>query len=214
MHFERALFCVSPASTIREAAARIDGNAAKIALMIDDDGCLLDTITDGDIRRAILSGLDLSSPLDRLPECKLKAHAPVTAPIGTDAAILEHLMRERRVRQIPLLDARSRVVGIVTLKELAGKHVLPMHAVIMAGGYGMRLRPLTENMPKPMLPVGDRPLLELIIERLHEAGIRRVSLLTHYKAEAIESHFGGGENFGVEIDYVQEDEPHGTAGAL
>lgn len=215
MSFTRESYCILPTATIRDASACIDGNRAKIAVVIDDQAHLLDTITDGDIRRAILAGIELSSPVSRLREGKLhRVREPVVAPAGTEPAVLLQLMRERRVRQVPLLDAGKCVVGLVTMSDLVESASLPLHAVIMAGGYGLRLRPLTDDLPKPMLPVGDRPLLEDIIGRLRHAGVQRITMLTHYKPEAIREHFGDGGSFGVDIAYVQEAEPLGTAGAL
>ena len=208
--------CIRPTHTIRDASACIEASRAKIALVTDERGHLLDTITDGDIRRAILSGIDLATPVVHLREKKLNSpyRQPTTAPLGTDAATLLRILRTHNIQQLPLLDAEQRVAGLVTLAELVEIGALPLHAVIMAGGFGVRLRPLTDDLPKPMLPVGDRPLLELIIERLRHAGIRRISVLTHYKSEAITDYFGDGGAFGVDIDYVLEEKPLGTAGAL
>jgi len=215
MPFDQKLYCILPSATMREASACIDGNAAKIALVVDACGRLLDTLTDGDIRRAILAGLELSTPVSRLHEGKLhRLRPPVTASVGADKVSLSLLMRDSRVRQIPLLNANGQVVDIITASDLEKAVALPVHAVIMAGGFGVRLRPLTDDLPKPMLPVGDRPLLEDIIERLHQSGIRRITILTHYKPAVITDHFGDGRAFGVNIDYVQEETPLGTAGAL
>jgi len=124
------------------------------------------------------------------------------------------MMNKYTVRQIPLLDNTGRVVKMALLSDLVKEVQLPLTAVVMAGGYGNRLRPLTKDLPKPMLPVGDRPLLELIIEQLRQSGIQRVNITTHYRAEDIIKHFGDGKSFGVEIKYVTEDRPLGTAGAL
>jgi NDP-sugar pyrophosphorylase family protein len=123
-------------------------------------------------------------------------------------------MTENGVRHIPLVDADGCVVDISFLTELVKEYELPLRALVMAGGYGNRLRPLTEELPKPMLPVGNKPLLELIVEQLKQAGIRQVNVATHYKSEVIAEHFKNGEAFGVDIRYVKEDQPLGTAGAL
>jgi len=123
-------------------------------------------------------------------------------------------MNEKGLRQIPILDEESRVTNLVLLTDLVKEYELPLKAVVMAGGFGTRLRPLTEDIPKPMLPVGDRPLLELIVEQLRDAGIRQVNVATHYKGEVISEHFKDGQDFGVDIRYVKEDQPLGTAGAL
>jgi NDP-sugar pyrophosphorylase family protein len=123
-------------------------------------------------------------------------------------------MQEGKVRQLPLLDESRRVAGLVTMRQLLDTDELPLSAAVMAGGLGARLRPLTEDIPKPMLPVGDEPLLETIVKQLREAGIQRVNLITNYKEEVIAQHFADGRDFGVDIRYVNEDKPLGTAGGL
>jgi NDP-sugar pyrophosphorylase family protein len=140
--------------------------------------------------------------------------SPITAPFGTDEAELLHLMNEKGVRQVPLVDANGRVVDIMMLSNLAKELEPPLRAIVMAGGFGTRLRPLTEAIPKPMLPLGTRPLLELIVEQLRDAGIKQVHVATHYKEDVITEHFKDGRDFGVDISYVKEDQPLGTAGAL
>jgi len=113
-----------------------------------------------------------------------------------------------------LLNDVDQVVDVALLSELVKEYELPLRAIVMAGGYGTRLRPLTDDLPKPMLPIGDRPLLEIIVNGLREAGIRQVNVATHYKGEMIAEHFKDGQDFGVDIRYVHEDRPLGTAGAL
>jgi NDP-sugar pyrophosphorylase family protein len=140
--------------------------------------------------------------------------APVTAPLGSSRAQLLRLMQKHLVRQIPLLDEAARVAGLVTWSDLMPEEAEPFQAVIMAGGRGTRLAPLTCDCPKPMLPVGDRPLMERIIAQLRQAGIRRVNVSTCYLADKIREHFGDGSGMGVELSYVTEDKPLGTAGAL
>ena len=208
--------CVGPGSSIREAMACIDENDAHIALVVDAERLLLDTITDGDVRRAILAGIDLDSPVSALVGRRSTSPypAPVTAPADSPPAMLLRFMRERRVRQLPLLDRFEHVIGVVTRRELAQGEPLPLHAVVMAGGYGNRLRPLTDDLPKPMLPVGDKPLLELIVEQLRDAGVSVVNVTTHYKGKVISDHFKDGSDFGVAIRYIEEEKPMGTAGAL
>lgn len=208
--------CLPLDSTIRQVIACIDRNARGIALIVDGESRLLGTITDGDVRRALLAAKSLDTPVNELLALKANSEIPepVTAPVGTEQAVLLQIMQERVVHQIPLLDSDRRVAGLVTLDELLPDRVLPLQAVIMAGGLGTRLRPLTENLPKPMLPIGGRPLLELIIEQLRQAGIRHVSMTTHYKPEKIMEHFGDGRDFGVELHFVTENRPLGTAGAL
>lgn len=207
---------IAPTASIREAMACIDRNQRGIVLVVEADRALLGTITDGDVRRAMLAGLDLESPVSVILERKANSPypRPVSAPVTADRETLLQIMRERSVRQIPLLDEAGRVVEVVTQDDLLPAQILPLQAVIMAGGFGTRLRPLTEDLPKPMLPVGGRPVMELIVEQLQQAGIRRVNVTTHYKPEKIIEHFGDGHAFGVELNYVNEDRPLGTGGAL
>lgn len=205
---------IAPEATIHEAMRRINASALGIVLVLDAGCRLLDTLTDGDLRRAILDGSPLDAPVRGAIELKGAAHPhPCVAPVGSDPALLLALMRAQVIRQIPLIDAERRVTSLVTMDDLLPE-AAPLQAVVMAGGFGSRLTPLTDEMPKPMLHVGDKPILEHIVGQLQQAGIRRVSFTTHYRPEAIEEHFGDGENFGLEIAYVNEDQPLGTAGAL
>jgi dTDP-glucose pyrophosphorylase len=201
---------------VKQVIARIDHGAEGLALVVDDERRLLATVTDGDVRRALMAGTDLDEPVERLlhhgPE---GAHSrPITAPFGTSAVKLLRLMGEHVIRHIPLLDDAGRLAGLALLSRFVRRQDLPLRAVIMAGGLGTRLRPLTESTPKPMLPVGDRPLLQRTIEQLGQAGIRSISITTHYRADKIKQHFGDGSSFGAVVQYSHESEPLGTAGAL
>lgn len=213
--FEQLL--VSPADTIRQILVCIDRTARGIALVVDEQRHLLATVTDGDVRRAMLHDLDLDLPVSGLLARRdFRSHSdqPATAPAGTTNEELLHLMNQKTLRQIPLVDDDGRVVDIAFLSDLVREYESPLRAVVMAGGQGTRLRPLTDELPKPMLPVGDRPLLEIIVRGLRDAGIRQVNVTTHYKGDVIADHFKDGQEFGVEIRYVNEDQPLGTAGAL
>ena len=203
-------------SSIRTAMQCVDRGSCGIALVVDKERHLLGTITDGDVRRAVLAGTDLESPIGVILVNKISTQypKPVTATPETDRKALIALMHEYVLRQIPVLDKDGKVVELVMLDDLIPTKDLPLQAVIMAGGLGTRLRPLTADMPKPMLPVGGKPLMELVIEQLRQVGIRRVNITTHYKPEKISDHFGDGSSFGVELNYVNEDKPLGTGGAL
>jgi dTDP-glucose pyrophosphorylase/CBS domain-containing protein len=207
---------ISENSTIRSVISCIDRNGKGIAIVLDADNHLIATVTDGDIRRAILAGLDAELPVRELLDRRtnMSPGGPITAPAGTPDATLLHMMAETTVRHIPLVDEDNRVVDIALLSELVREYELPLRAVVMAGGFGTRLRPLTEDLPKPMLPLGSRPLLELIVEQLRDAGIKRLNVATHYKSDVISEHFKDGQDFGVDIRYVKEDQPLGTVGAL
>jgi dTDP-glucose pyrophosphorylase/CBS domain-containing protein len=208
---------ITKSATIRDLMSQMDRCAMGITLVVDEHRRLEATITDGDVRRAILFGIELDQLVDELLEVrKNRGHSarPITAPVGTTSQELRQLMTEFRIRQIPLLDADERVVDIALDSDYSVDSALPLDGFIMAGGYGKRLMPLTENCPKPMLPVNGRPILEHLVCKLRAAGIQHVNISTHYLAETIVEHFQDGKDFGVHIEYVDEDRPMGTAGAL
>jgi dTDP-glucose pyrophosphorylase len=209
-------FLVTADDTLRTVIARIDRNAQGVALVIDDQSRLLATITDGDVRRAMLAGLELDASVSTflLQRARAGQPPPVTAPQGTAQDWLLSVMRTYSLRHIPLLDGQGRVVDLALLSEFSGELALPVTAVVMAGGYGTRLRPLTNKLPKPMLPVGNRPLLERLVGQLKDSGVRRILMTTHYRPDEITGHFGDGARFGVDITYRQESQPLGTAGGL
>lgn len=208
--------CVHPEDNIRQAITSIDQGVAGIALVVDDANRLVGTVTDGDVRRAMLGGLTLETRLSILLEQKKGTiyPQPVSAPAGSQPEDLVQLMRERVIRQLPLLDGEGRVVDLAILDDHLHYIDLPLQAVIMAGGFGSRLRPLTDDLPKPMLPINGRPIMERIIEQLRQAGIRRIHVSTHYKPEKIVEYFGDGKRFGVDLTYINEETPLGTGGAL
>lgn len=206
------LLCIAADARIRDALALIDRNRHGIVLAVTPERRLIATVTDGDLRRAILAGNGLDAPLSDVLDAK-RTHTPITAPLGGDHVTFLALMREKTIRQLPLLDADGCVAGLVTAEDLLPP-VAQVQAVIMAGGFGKRLRPLTDSLPKPMLPVGDKPVMELIINQLRGAGIHTVNVTTHFAPEKITEYFGDGGAFGVDLRYVSENSPLGTAGAL
>lgn len=211
-----AKFLVDPETKIRDVIACIDRNLSGIALVADGERRLIGTITDGDIRRAILAGMSLDLTAEELLERRVLGPGPntITSIMGTTDRELLRMMNTQNIRHIPLLDETGRVQDVALLTKLANEFELPVKAIVMAGGYGSRMLPLTENVPKPMLPLGDQPILQRIIDQLRQSRIHRVMLTTHYKAEVISDYFGDGRDFGIEVSYINEDEPLGTAGAL
>jgi dTDP-glucose pyrophosphorylase len=207
---------VVPTICIREAMSQMGISRIGLVLVVDDQRRLLGTVTDGDVRRAILDNVGLGDAVEVLLARKSQSNLakPVTAPANSSRDAQLAMFQQLPISHLPLVDKDQRVVDLVTIRDFVPDDTIPPQAVIMAGGMGTRLRPLTDELPKPMLPVGDRPLLELIIDQLKQAGISRVNLTTHYKKEAIIEHFGDGDDFGVDIRYVEEDQPLGTAGAL
>ncbi len=204
-------------SPIGDVVAAIDrSRRLGLALVVDDVGRFVNTLTDGDVRRGILAGLTLEMPALRLLEIKLRTPhpMPVAASYLSTREEREMLMRASAIRQLPILDDHGKVQAIESLEELMETGRLPLNAVVMAGGFGKRLYPLTETTPKPLLPVGGRPVMELLVEKLQRSGIHDLHVTTHYRSEQIVAHFGNGSEFGVNISYLNEDNPLGTAGAL
>jgi len=208
---------ITRSQAVRDLMGLMDRCALGITLVVDEHRRLEATITDGDVRRAILLGVELDQAISDLLATRKdsgRAGRPVTAPIGTAPEELRQLMAKHRIRQIPLLDSEEHVVDIVLDSDYLAASALPLDGFIMAGGFGKRLMPLTEKCPKPMLPVSGRPILEHLVGKLRAAGIQHVSISTHYLADSITEHFQDGRDFGIHIEYVDEERPMGTAGAL
>ncbi len=199
-----------PDAPLRRAIEVLDAAALQICLVVDGGQRLLGTVTDGDVRRAILRHVSMEAPVSTVMN-----PSPRHAPAASRREERLHLLATHHLKHLPLLDAQQRVVGLATLEELVRDHQRRANAcVILAGGRGTRLRPLTENTPKPMLTVGGRPLLERLVDMARRSGLTRIFLAVNYLAEQIEAHFGDGRAFGVEITYLREDHALGTAGPL
>ena len=194
---------------LSDAIKVIDVGHVQIAFVVDENKRLIGTITDGDIRRALLRGESFDAPVEKIMFRNFRA-LPASA---TDEEALE-LMRRETLHQIPALDEQGRVVRLFLLEELIRPKKRSNPVVIMAGGEGKRLRPLTEDCPKPMLRVGGKPLLEIILEQCVEAGFQHFYLSVNYLKEQIQDHFGDGARWNVRIDYLEETQPLGTGGAL
>lgn len=197
--------------TLLDALRAIDRGYAGMTLITTDHGVLFGVLTDGDVRRALLSGADLSDPITAYVR-----RNPVVVGDNVHRARVVDLMRARRIGQIPIVDQDGRVIGLHLLTDAIGPKARTNAAVIMAGGRGKRLGKLTDNLPKPMIPVAGRPILEWIILHLVSEGIRDVVLSVGYKAESIIDHFQQGERFGCRIRYVHDEpgRPRGSGGAL
>lgn len=195
--------------TILKALELLDLYALRIVLVVDEDNHLLGSVTDGDIRRGLLKGQDLHASVETIMHV-----TPYSIEEGelTNRQIFE-IMREKRYLALPVLKV-GQLVNIITLEDLISRKRKENPVFIMAGGFGTRLRPLTDKCPKPMLPVGGKPLLETIVLSLKEQGFYKFYISTHYLPEIIREHFGNGEKFDVQIQYVHENDPLGTGGAL
>jgi dTDP-glucose pyrophosphorylase len=197
-------------ASVAEAIRVLEGSPYKICLVVDDRHHLLGTITDGDVRRAILRGIALDASAQRA-----MMTTPTTGLLGDAPETLHDAMARLDLSQIPLLDSQGRVAGLVTRKSLAhAGEPRENWVVLMAGGLGNRLRPLTEDVPKPLLNVGRKPLLETILETLRSHEFRNFYIAVNYKAEMIKDHFGDGGKWKCRIRYLEENDRLGTAGAL
>ncbi len=198
----------SASDDIADVMNIIDKSGLMLALVVDESNNLLGTVTDGDIRRALLQGMPLNSKISEVMNT-----SPTTAPFATPREPLLKLMEELELLSIPLLDGKK-IVGLETLRHAIQKTTYENPVFLMAGGFGTRLKPLTDNCPKPLLKVGDKPILEIVLLGFIKHGFTNFYISTHFLPEMIREYFGSGEKWGVSINYVHEDMPLGTGGAL
>ncbi len=207
MHYKEIL--IAPTLSIKEALEVIDRGAKRIALVVDEEQRLLGTLSDGDIRRGLLRGLGLEDSIE-----EIIFRTPTVGYLSETQEEILNKALSKSLYQIPILDDAGRVVGIEAVETLLTPKIKTNRVVLMVGGLGTRLRPLTEETPKPMLKVGDRPILETIILNFKKHGFVNIILSVRYKAEKIIEYFGDGSAFGVNIKYLHEEQRMGTAGAL
>jgi dTDP-glucose pyrophosphorylase len=200
---------VAPTASIREVIAAIDSGGARIVLVVEAGGKLVGTITDGDVRRGLLRGVGIDMPASEIMQRQFKS---VSERDDRDSVLAA--LRRFRVQQMPILDERGIVIGLQTLEELVEPAKRSNWVVLMAGGLGQRLRPLTDERPKPMLQIGNRPLLETIIEQFANQGFVNIFIAINYLGQQIREHFGDGRRWDVSIRYLDEVTRLGTAGAL
>jgi nucleotidyl transferase len=196
-------------ATIKEALGIIDSGAMQIALVVDDNDKLIGTLTDGDIRRGILKGLDLDSSIETIV-----FKEPAVAKISSTKEEILKIALSKKLHQIPIVDDNGIVLGLKEIEELVEPKIKTNRVILMVGGLGTRLRPLTQDTPKPMLKVGNKPILQTIVEKFAEYGFINITMCVNFNASIIRDYFGDGKEFGVNIDYVLEQKRMGTAGAL
>lgn len=188
------------------------------ALLYGDSGEFVNIFTDGDIRRAFLNGQNLNTSAYEVLKikCNGSRQVPITASIYSSHDERVALFQKFNLRQLVLLDG-DLPLAVISYRHLDWHpHYVDQHfsALIMAGGFGTRLMPMTANTPKPMLQINGRPILEIIIDKLVSYGVKKITISTHYLPEIIRSHFGDGGGFGIPIEYLHEEIPLGTGGAL
>lgn len=200
---------VSPTATLREALGVIDTGALRLALVVGEGDVLIGTLSDGDVRRALIHGLSLEAPVSQAMN-----RQPRTVLASADRDSVFAIMDQQDLLVIPVVDDDGRLAGLFSHKELLHSVRKDNWVFLMAGGYGTRLRPLTDQCPKPMLKVGGKPLLQAILENYMAAGFHKFYISVHYMAEAIKDYFGDGSRWNATIRYIEELNPLGTAGAL
>lgn len=206
-HWHESL--LPPTATLREALSALNTSAMQIVLAVDAEGRLVGCATDGDVRRALLSGADLSESIDAF----LRRN-PVTVGPADGVRTTRAVMAEHGVGTIPIVDNAGRVVGLRQWTDLLSRFPRREPVLIMAGGKGVRLHPFTQDTPKPLVSVRGEPMIEILLKRLAQQGFINVWVSVHHMANRIMEHLGDGERFGMSIQYIEEPEPLGTAGAL
>jgi len=194
-------------NTLLETMRIIDKSSLQFAVVVNSDGMLLGTVTDGDIRRSILRGDSLNVNITRVMN-----PSPITALAGQSRNKYFRIMKTKKLKQLPIVDKNNRIMDILFLDKAVSNN--DNLVVLMVGGLGTRLRPLTNDIPKPMLQVGGKPILETIIEGFKQYGFTNFILSVNYKKEVIQNYFQSGEAFDVNISYIEESKRMGTAGAL
>lgn len=207
---KNAKYFVQENGTVIDSMRAINEGGYQIAVIINGDGILCGVVTDGDIRRGLLRGIVMSESVSTVMNTN-----PTLATPNTDTESLRKLMHENGIRQIPIVDEMKKVLSVVTLEQLVNeKEERENSVILMVGGLGSRLGELTEKCPKPMLKVGDKPILEIILGNFKEQGFKNFFFSVNYRSEMIEEHFGDGSAFGVNIEYIRETERMGTVGSL
>lgn len=200
---------VKPGVTILEVMKIIDETTMQFVAVVDDNMKLLGTVTDGDIRRGLLKGLSLDQPIESVMNT-----SPICGKIGRTIAEYKKKMKVQKLKQLPLVDENDLLTSIIFADELESIVKRENKVVLMVGGLGTRLHPLTETVPKPMLNVGNKPILETIIESFKSYGFVQFVLCVNYKKEMIMDYFQDGSHMGIHIEYIEETKRLGTAGAL
>lgn len=202
-------YFISPDASLIECIRNMDITGAGIALAVDSELRLIGTVSDGDIRKALVKGC----PLDSSIATHINRNCFYVLPTVPRAEVLD-IMQARRFEQVPIVDEQGKVIGLHLLHDILGNIARPNWAIVMAGGQGVRLQPLTKNTPKPMIRIAGRPLLERIVLHLVSHGIRRIFLAVNHLAQVIEDYFKDGSKYGAKIEYLREDEPLGSGGAI
>ena len=201
--------CVLPTTSLKEVISCFEASGDRVVLVLDNNERLCGVITDGDLRRAFMNSYALETQASEVMNT-----TPITLPVGSSQSKILQVMNDASILHVPILGDNGRLDSLASITDFNQRKAWPNPVLIMAGGFGRRLMPLTKDTPKPMLEVGGRPILEIIISHLEKEGLRDIFISTHHKAEVITDHFGDGGKFGVSIRYLNEHTPLGTAGGI
>ena len=196
-------------SSIKNALSIIEHGKIKLALVVDNNNRLIGTLSDGDIRRGLLENQDLDQKIE-----SIYCLTPFVANINDTKQYIIDLCISNQINQIPVLDNNNQIIRLEVLNDLLSKKKYDNTVILMVGGLGTRLMPITQNTPKPMLKIGDKPILQTIVEQIHNCGFSNIIMCVGYKSDIIQEFFGDGVKFGVNIEYLVENERMGTIGAL
>ena len=200
---------LTPKDSLERTIKVLHEGGCRIALVADKFGMLLGTVTDGDIRRALINQLTMESPVSLIMNGN-----PITVDDKINNKEILSLMSDQSLLHMPIIDKDGILCGLETLQHLIESPIYDNPIFLMAGGFGTRLHPLTKSTPKPLLKVGNKPILEMIIEQFINYGFHNFYISTHFKSEQIRDYFKDGELHNISIKYVHEDSPLGTAGSL
>jgi dTDP-glucose pyrophosphorylase len=200
---------IKPEDSLQHAIKVLNDGGTRITLVVDKSNKLLGTVTDGDIRRALINKFTMTSPIKLIMNKQ-----PIFASKASSKKDILQLMTSQGIIHMPVLDNNGVIYDLETIEHLIKSQTFDNTVFLMAGGFGKRLHPLTEDTPKPLLKVGDRPIIETIIQQFIDHGFKNFFISTHYKSEQIKEFFKDGSQYGVNINYINEVEPLGTAGSL
>jgi len=200
---------LTPKDSLERTIKVLHEGGCRIALVADKFGMLLGTVTDGDIRRALINQLTMESPVSLIMNGN-----PITVDDKINNKEILSLMSDQSLLHMPIIDKDGILCGLETLQHLIESPICDNPIFLMAGGFGTRLHPLTKDTPKPLLKVGNKPILEMIIEQFINYGFHNFYISTHFKSEQIRDYFKDGKLHNVSVKYVHEDVPLGTAGSL
>ena len=202
-------FYLKGTNSILEAIKHIQDSQYQICFIVDNNNCLIGSVTDGDIRRGLINGNSLDINVS-----KIMNTSPISISSSQSKNDAHKIMISNQIKQLPVVDEENRLIGLHLIDHILDLTQKENFILIMAGGFGKRMMPLTEQIPKPMLMIGDKPILEHIIINAKAQGFKKFVISLHYLGELISDYFGDGSNLGVSISYLHESEPLGTAGAL